>query len=182
MKTISFSNQQVEFLIEQYESELVLAKEYLNQIVEILNKLGVNAKAPKENKVEKEPRQYNKKGRKPLEKVAEPKAPPKKRGRKPKIAVPVPIEAAPVPAPKPEKKSKTKKAKKAKVAKKAVAKPAVVKKESAKGAAVVKPISNPEPAPALKKAVKKVVTKVAKKEVKKPSVEKQRIEEMAASL
>jgi len=62
MKTISFSNQQVEFLIEQYESELILAKEYVDQIVEILNKLGVNAKAPKENIVEKEPRQYKKKG------------------------------------------------------------------------------------------------------------------------
>jgi len=179
MKTISFSNQQVEFLIEQYESELVVAKEYVEQIVEILNKLGVNAKTAKENAVEKEPRQYKKMGRKPKVNVAEPKAPPKKRGRKPAIA-PILEETAPVPAPKPEK--KTKKTKKVKVAKKAIKELAIVKKESAKGATAIKPISNPEPSPAPKKVTKKVAKKVTKKEVKKPSVEKQRLEEMAASL
>jgi len=173
MKTISFSNQQVEFLIEQYESELVLAKEYVDQIVEILNKLGVNTKASKENTVEKEPRQYKKRGRKPVVKVAEPKIP-AKRGRKPKVALPTLIEAAPVPAPKPEKNAKI--TKKVKVAKKAIKKPAIVKKESAKGAAAIKPISNPEPSPAPKKEVKKVAKKKSapkKKVVAKKAAKKQ---------
>ncbi len=178
MKTISFSNQQVEFLIEQYESELVLAKEYVDQIVEILNKLGVNAKAPKENTVEKEPRQYKKRGRKPTVKVAEPKIP-AKRGRKKKVvAVPTPIESAPVPAAKPER--KTKKTKKVKEAKKATKKPAAAKKESAKGAAAIKAILNPETAPAPKKEAKKVAKKkpaskrkAPAKKVAKPQPKKQ---------
>ena len=111
MKTIKFSNEEVSFLIGQYQDELEQAKEYVDQIVEILNKLGANAKPKKEEPAEKEPRQYKKRGSKPKAGAAEPKGAPKKRGRKPKIAAVATPETTP--APKQDKKKAEPKKKKA---------------------------------------------------------------------
>lgn len=104
MKSIKFSDEQLEFLREQYTEELANAEKYVEQVKEILKKLGAEVKASKIGtdqpvKVEK------KRGRKPKVAVAEVKEP-KKRGRKPKVAV----ADAPVETPvKPEKKTKLKK-------------------------------------------------------------------------
>ncbi len=83
MKAINFSEKELGFLREQYQAELESSKEYVEQIIGLLNKLGVKAKNTTEEPIE--PRQYKKRGRKPKVKVAESKAAPKKRGRKPKV-------------------------------------------------------------------------------------------------
>jgi len=164
MKAIKFSEKELEFLREQYQDELAQAKEYVDQIIEILNKLGVREKAQKEETVEF--KVYKKRGPKPKVKVDKPKVEPKKRGRKPKIVVPI-LET--VPEPKPEKKEGKKKVSKVKAGKKAVKKTAPKKKSTKEVIAA--------PVKEVKIAPKKEVKKVAKKK----SIEKQRIDEMATS-
>lgn len=101
MKAIKFSEKELEFLRLQYQDELAQAKDYVDQIIDILNKLGVPSKAIKEEAKEKEPKQYKKRGSKAKAKKVVAQKEPKKRGRKPQVSV---VENAPVPTPKPEKK------------------------------------------------------------------------------
>ena len=197
MKAITFTEKQIEFLREQYQDELAQAKEYVNQIIGLLNKLGVREKSVKEEPVEI--KVYKKHGPKPKVKVVEPKAEPKKRGRKPKVALPT-LEI--VSEHKPEKKEGKKKVSKSKVGKKTVTKAAPkkksteeviaapvkevkvdtkkdVKKKVAKKQPVKKSPVKIETAPV--KDVKDAPKKKMKKVVKKKSIEKRRIEEMAKS-
>ena len=162
MKTINFSNSEVESMIEMYSAEMEEAQLYIAQIKELLKKLG--AKAPKPELVEKE-KQGKKRGPKPSVKVVA-KAEPKKRGRKPKVAVPmvkavvVPAKVKPVPAP--TAKSVPVAANRVNTKKKAKAKPAPVP-----AAKVVVPVKKTEPKPAKIAAKAKVV--VEKKPVVKPA-------------
>lgn len=86
MKTLTFTDHELESMINMYFHELEEAHAYIAQIEEILTKLG--ALPAKKEVVEKEPKVGKKRGRKPSLKVVE-KGEPKKRGRKPKI-VPTP--------------------------------------------------------------------------------------------
>jgi hypothetical protein len=166
MKTIKFSDQELEFISQMYNEELAEAKKYVDQIQDLLKKLG--AKPAKEEPAEKAPKQAVKRGRKPSIKKAEPKEP-KKRGRKPGVVVPKvePIAVAATLPVKEEKKKaepKNKVAPKAKVkaAKKPVAKPAPKKKvEKPKAGASVGTVVASLLATAPKKEVKKVVKKKA---------------------
>jgi len=107
MKSIKFSDEQLEFLREQYTDELANAEKYVEQVKEILKKLGAEVKASKIG-TEQPVKVEKKRGRKPKVAVAEVKEP-KKRGRKPKVVATV--ADAPVETPvKPEKKTKSKKA------------------------------------------------------------------------
>jgi len=85
MKSINFTDQELESMIEMYTAEMEEAQKYVAQIQELLKKLG--AKPAKVEPVEKEPKVAKKKGRKPAVKVVE-KTEPKKRGRKPKEVLP----------------------------------------------------------------------------------------------
>ena len=84
MKTLTFTDHELESMINMYFHELEEAHAYIAQIEEILTKLG--ALPAKKEVVEKEPKVGKKRGRKPSLKVIEKG---KKRGRKPKI-VPTP--------------------------------------------------------------------------------------------
>ena len=79
MKTINFSDQELESMLMMYYDELAEANHYVEQIEEIIKKLS--GKPAIEKMVEKQPKQV-KRGRKPSVKSAEVKEP-KKRGRKP---------------------------------------------------------------------------------------------------
>ena len=164
MKAIKFSEKELEFLRQQYQDELESAQEYVEQINDILNKLGVRAKSIKEEPKEKEPKQYKKRGPKPKVKVIEPKGPPKKRGRKPKIVIQA-VEHTPIPAPKPEKKAEPEKKKvaaKVKVGKKVVHKATPLKKSLAKVEPATKSLTTFE-----KQTSKKEIKKVFKKKPNK---------------
>ena len=159
MKAIKFSEKELEFLRQQYQDELESAQEYVEQINDILNKLGVGAKSVKEEPVEI--KVYKKRGPKPKSKVVEP---PKKRGRKPKIVIPA-VEHTPIPAPKPEKKAEPKKKKvaaKVKVGKKVVHKATPLKKSLAKVEPATKSLTTFE-----KQTSKKEIKKVFKKKPNK---------------
>ena len=85
MKAINFTDKEIEFLRNMYQEELADAQKYIDQIKEVLKKLGAPIRAAIEELVEKEPKKKGKRrGRKPKAKVVEPKEP-KKRGRKPKV-------------------------------------------------------------------------------------------------
>lgn len=88
MKSITFSNQQIDFLRKQYEAELTNAEEYLEQIKGILKKLGAKTKEVRTEDSELNHKAGRKRGRKPKPTFELPKVP-KKRGRKPKVMVPI---------------------------------------------------------------------------------------------
>jgi hypothetical protein len=166
MKTIKFSDQELEFISQMYKDELAEAKKYVDQIQDLLKKLG--AKPAKEEPAEKEPKQAVKRGRKPSVKKAEPKEP-KKRGRKPGVVVPK-VETIAVAATLPlkeekkkaEPKSKAAPKVKVKTAKKPVAKPAPkTKVEKPKAGASVGTVVASLLATTPNKEVKKVVKKKA---------------------
>jgi hypothetical protein len=83
MKSINFTEKELEFLRQQYTSELANAEEYVDQIIGILKKVGTpsTTKEP----VEREPKTVKRRGRKPSGKTLEKKEP-KKRGRPFKVA------------------------------------------------------------------------------------------------
>ena len=87
MKTISFNEEELESLLMMYYDELSQAKQYVEQIQEIIKKLS--GKPSKEAvKVEKLPKPAKKKkATRALAKPAENK-PAKKAGRKPKVVAP----------------------------------------------------------------------------------------------
>lgn len=201
MKSINFTNQELESMIEMYTAEMEEAQMYIAQIQDILKKLG--AKPAKVKPVEQESKQGNKRGRKPAVKTVE-KAESKKRGRKPNVVAPSIESAIPsTPIKKEVKKNPEPKKKiefKAKVGKKAVNKAAPLKVVSApvptaKSKVVVekKPVVKPTPkkktekkvAATVESVVTSLLTKEPKKEVKKvaktKSTEKKRIDEMATS-
>ena len=128
MKSIKFSESELDFLKNHYELELSDAENYISEIKNILKKLGVI-----EKEIAKE---------KPIKNSG------KKRGR-PKKEKTAPVKnASPAPA-KPGKKSAAKKTKKKAVKPAEKAKPAAVKAEKA-------PVVKPAPKKKAKKAVKPV--------------------------
>lgn len=92
MKSIKFTDQELDSIIQMYQDELEDAQTYITQIQNILNK--INPKPSMAPMIDKEPKVPKKRGRKPSLKVVE-KAPPKKRGRKPKVVLPVQTDTAP---------------------------------------------------------------------------------------
>ena len=142
MKAIKFSESELDFLQSHYELELADAENYVNEIKNILKKLGATEKEPVQEKPVK-----NKTG---------------KRGRPKKEKAVVVEESAPV-AVKPVVKTAPKK--KENKAKKTAAKPAEVKAEKAP----VAKIASKKPAP--KKSTKKPVKKSAPKPAAPPVVE-----------
>jgi len=174
MKTINFSDQELDSMLMMYYDELAEAQEYVEQIQEIIKKLS--------GKPAKEPQ---KRGRKPRQVSAPAMIAPKaaalpvkkvKKTTTPKpSAKSVPI-AASIENTKATKKAEPKKKVVAKakvvVAKKPVAKPAAIKKPAAKPATVESVVGS---------LLVKAPGKVVKKAAKKVSTEKQRIREMAAS-
>ncbi len=103
MKSIKFSEKEIEFLREQYLEELANAEQYVEQVKEILKKLNISAKdepveketkkdKKKDHKHKSEIKELKKRGRKPkgvehkTDTIQIPE--PKKRGRKPKVAEP----------------------------------------------------------------------------------------------
>jgi len=141
MKTISLTDKELQLLREQYTDEHAKALEYVNQINDILKKLGVTIKPAKDVLLERELKTGKKRGRKPKAK-AEVKEP-KKRGRKPKK-----VETAPVAAAKP-----------------------IIKKSKKRGRPkrAVVPTAKPKPTPV--KKIQKVVKKPIPKTVVKPAPE-----------
>ena len=162
MKTINFTDLELESMIEMYTAEMEDAKLYIAQIQELLKKLG--AKPTKEKVTEKEPKQGKKRGPKPSVKVVE-KSEPKKRGRKKSVPAIEPVVVTPT---KVVKKAEPKKKVSAKIEEKSVVKPAPVKK-----ATVLKPTTKSVPVAATKTNTKKQVelnpepVVEVKKEVKK---------------
>jgi hypothetical protein len=166
MKTIKFSDSEIDLLTQLYLDELDMAENYVNQIKAVLKKLDVPIKPVNEEPIEQELRLFKRREIKPDVKTAE-KAEPKKRGRKPR-SVPTP-ESAPLTTPEPVKKEekvkaepKPKKAVKAKVKaeKKPVAKRTPKPKpEEVKAPATVESVVTS----LLTKAPKKKEAKVAKK-------------------
>lgn len=63
MKTIKFSDLELESMIQMYQDELAEANMYVEQIKDVLKKL--HSKPAKEEVVEKQPKQGKKRGRKP---------------------------------------------------------------------------------------------------------------------
>jgi hypothetical protein len=179
MKSIKFSEHEIEMLISNYQMELGEALDYIEQIKGMLEKLG----APVQEKIEKikekkEKKTGKKRGPKPSQKPVVAKEP-KKRGRKPKVVVPT-LDEVTLPEATPvievKVKTETKKiAGKTKVVaeKKPVVKPEPKKKPEPKVAAKVESVVTS----LLNKAPKKEVKKVANK--KSPA--KKRQNEMAAS-
>lgn len=151
MKSVKFSDEQLELMFTQYQVELEEAKKYVLQVEDILFKLRKQITSEKQEIV-KVPK---KRGRKPGPKKVK-TAEPKKRGRKPKVKV---VESAPV-APKNEAKPKGKRGRKkgTKV---------TVKKATVKPVAK-KPVVHKAKPVAKKKAVKKAAIK--KGPVVKPSL------------
>lgn len=86
MKSINFTEKELEFLQQQYSSELANAEQYVDQVKEILKKLGSPPKQTREETTEQEPKAGKRRGRKPKAVVIEPNVP-KKRGRKPKTII-----------------------------------------------------------------------------------------------
>ena len=89
MKSIKFSDKELEFIRQQYQVELEEAETYVKNIKNILNKIGVPSTAAMEEPIEQEPKVIKRRGRKPKVKKVEPKIQ-KKRGR-PKAVVTEPI-------------------------------------------------------------------------------------------
>jgi len=89
MKSIKFSDKELEFIRQQYQVELEEAETYVENIKNILNKIGVPSTAAMEEPIEQEPKVIKRRGRKPKVKKVEPKIQ-KKRGR-PKAVVTEPI-------------------------------------------------------------------------------------------
>ena len=177
MKTIKLTDQELESMIQMYESELELAQLEVANIQEILKKLG--AKPAKEVAVEKETKPGKKRGPKPSVKAVEIKER-KKPGRKPKIAIPA-VETIVAPV-KPVKKEKVAKVK---IEKKSIVKPTPIKKvskvtplPSAKSVPVAADIANTKAAKPKKEKVAKVK---AEKPIKKVA-EKATVESLVASL
>ena len=181
MRSIKFSDQELEFMRQQYKEELTSAEKYIEQIKDVLRKIGGSVKPTKEELVEKEPKQRKKRGRKAKVKVVEPREP-KKRGRKPKATVPTPVVEPPkrrgrkpksVPTPEkaestvstPVLKKGTKKVT-PKPKKKIAVKPKVAKKAAIKKAPKVAPSPEVVPATEAKQAPKKEVKKVVKKRIR----------------
>lgn len=117
MKSIKFTEQELEFLRTQYQLEMVEAEKYVQEVKNLLVKLGV-----KPTKTESVPERKSRRGRKKVEPPKETSKLKSKRGRKPKV------EALPDKTDKPEKVSKAEK------------KPRVTKKKS-------KLVRKPEPVP-----------------------------------
>ena len=69
MKSIKFSENELSFLIEQYTDELINAQKYVEQVKEILKKLGVSTKTEKLEPIEKLTKKEKRKERKQKEKV-----------------------------------------------------------------------------------------------------------------
>ena len=83
MKSINFTEKELEFLRKQYQDELESAQQYVNQVSEILEKLGAPSTEIIKESAEQEPKVAKRRGRKPKVKIIETKEP-KKRGPKPK--------------------------------------------------------------------------------------------------
>ena len=178
MRSIKFSDQELVFMRQQYSEELASAEKYIEQIKEVLKKIGGSVKPDKEELVEKEPKQRKKRGRKPKVKVVEPKEP-KKRGRKPKAALPTPVVEPPKKrGRKPKAVPTTEKAESAvatpvtkkgtkkvtlKPKKKIAPKPKIAKTTVIKKVPKVTPSPEPVPTTEVKQAQKKEITKVVKK-------------------
>ena len=145
MKSIKFSEKEIEFLIALYESEVQDAQAYIEQVKQILMKLrgGISLSAGDEIQLPK------KRGRKPKAKDTVLSAEPKKRGRKPKVKE---VSAEPK---KRGRKPKVKEAEMKSEPKKRGRKPKVVAEKAAE--IIEKPIKKK---PSLKKA--KVVKKAVK--------------------
>ena len=186
MKTIKFTDLELESMIEMYNAELEEAEIYIAHIQEILKKLGVE---PEKAEVVEKPK-GKKRGPKPSVKPVEAKGPPKKRGRKPKLVLPtLPEVTVPEATPVVEVKVKTEPRKKVAKVKTEPKKIAAKKKVVAEKKPVVKPEPKKKPEAKVAAKVESVVTsllnqepkKVVKKVAKKKSTEKQRLDEMAAS-
>jgi hypothetical protein len=182
MKTIKFSETEIDLLKQIYSEELELAENYVRQIKEVLKKLGVVSEPSPEKPGEKEAKPGKKRGRKPkvsavpaiIESLIAAKQPrklkekkvaePKKRGRKKSVPA---VEPAPAAIATPVRKDKKIKAlpkpKKEKAVKAKIEKNPAVKR-IIKPKAVVKPepVANSVPAET-KEAPKKKIKKVAKK-------------------
>lgn len=177
MKAIKFTDQELQSMIEMYESELELAQLDVANIQEILRKLG--AKPEKDVVAEKEQKQGKKRGPKPKVKTVEIKER-KKPGRKPKEVVPT-VEA-PVVVAKPVKKEKVAKVKTEKTLD---VKPTPVKK---KAKITPEPTVEFVPVAAIKaktKVAKPKKEKVAKVKAEKPIkkvAEKATVESVVSSL
>jgi hypothetical protein len=90
MRSIKFSESELEFLRERYKIEIEAAENYIIQAKEILKKLGSTKKPSIDIIPEKAGKVRVKRGRKPGKKatvdtIQKPSTPPKKRGRKPKF-------------------------------------------------------------------------------------------------
>ena len=105
MKTVKFTDQELESMLMMYYDELAEAKQYVEQIQEIIKKLG--AKPEKTEVIEKEPKVGKKRGRKVSVNVVE-KAEPKKRGRKKSVPTLPEVSKAVEPLKKVEKVAKVK--------------------------------------------------------------------------
>ena len=92
MKTIKVSDKELQLIREEFTFEHANAVKYVNEIEDILKKLGVTIKPAKDVLPEKELKIGKKRGRKPKAKVEVKE--PKKRGRKPKKVEPTPVTAA----------------------------------------------------------------------------------------
>lgn len=106
MKAIKFSEKELDFLRTQYQMELEDANKYVEDVKNILNKLGVKPDAEMEPAEEKKP---TRRGRPPKAKKEKP-VKKGKRGRKPKVKIEQIIEE-PKPESKPIKEKSTKKGK-----------------------------------------------------------------------
>jgi hypothetical protein len=84
MKSINFTEKELDFLREQYQDELESTLEYVEQIYEILKKLGPPSAVSFIETSETEPKEVKRRGRKPKVKVPVLKEP-KKRGPKPRV-------------------------------------------------------------------------------------------------
>jgi hypothetical protein len=180
MRSIKLTDQELEFMREQHSEELASAEKYIEQIKEVLRKIGGSVKPDKEEPTEKEPKQRKKRGRKTKVKVIEPKEPKKRgrpktvptgesktvlsqkrRGRKPKAVVPT-LEKAEsaiaTPIAKRNIKKVTPKPRRKIATKPKVAKKAVIKK-TPKVAPSPEAVPSQEAKPALKKEIKQVVKK-----------------------
>ncbi len=141
MKTIKLSDEEFQLLREQYTDEHAKAVEYVNQIKDILKKLGVTIKPAKVVLLERELKIGKKRGRKPKAKVEVKE--PKKRGRKPKK-----VETAPVTTAKP-----------------------IIKKAKKRGRPKRAGVPTAKPKPTPVKKIQKVVKKPTPKAVVKPAPE-----------
>jgi hypothetical protein len=86
MKTINFSEEEISFLRHQYIEELNQAEQYVDQIKNVLKKLGGSAKTSKRETISEEPKIGKKRGPKPKVKAVEITTL-RKRGRKPKVEI-----------------------------------------------------------------------------------------------